>query len=159
MDGGLGHTPVDVLASPAYLSSLAVSTKDPFVQSHLHLLRDVIAFAHWPKPTPFSRPHPQGGFFSHHYLTNSKKRVQAALVEAILLKRKNELMDHLCNSTSDAGLTLEDATALLITGKACRGRCRRVWAGERSWLWPERGGRCQLFQGLRRGQTMTSRSR
>ena len=134
-DGGLGHTPVDVLASPAYLSSLAVSTKDPFVQSHLHLLHDVIAFAHAevlgkvgtdPRalakansvlpPTPDDIAH--GGFFSHHYLTNSKKRVQATLVEAILLKRKNELMDHLCNSTSDAGLTLEDATALLITGNA-----------------------------------------
>ena len=38
-DGGLGHTPLEIIAAPAYLASLAVSARDEFVQQYRHCLR------------------------------------------------------------------------------------------------------------------------
>jgi hypothetical protein len=86
-DGGLGHTPLDFIATPAYLGSLAVSVRDRLVESNLHLLQKDIVYAHETilekighdplalekvnsvlPPTPDAIVH--GGFLSLLYLTN-----------------------------------------------------------------------------------------
>ena len=130
-DGGLGQTPLAVLCSPAYLSSLAASSRDPFVARHLFLLQDEITVAQTDILNMIGDdPHALeqvrcvlpptdcilDDSFSLLYL-KTNLRIQSILVNAILLSRKNKLMKSVSDTDHPPpGLTKEGVTLILIAG-------------------------------------------
>ena len=150
-DRGMGHTPLEIIAAPAFLASLGVAARDKSVQQHLHLLEQDIANAHTKiheavghnsralnlvrsvlPATPDEIVH--GGFFSLQHLKNSKKRVQATVVSAIVSTLKDDFTSVTleCAKSTDPqpGLTKNDASLLLIAGN-----CSQLSRTLRSDLW------------------------
>ena len=132
-DGGLGQTPLAVLCSPAYLSSLAASSSDPFVARHLFRRQEEITFAqtdilnligddpHALEQVrcvlPLADSILDDSFSLLHLKTNL--RIQSLLVNAILLSWKNKLMKSVSDTDHPPpGLTKEGVTLILIAGNA-----------------------------------------